>query len=260
MIPVYPYTFPNKTVTAQAFGKDAGNFRVGFAEHTQVPPENFYPIARAAYDLGIRELFVPDPHTFTRDIVDKESFSYVDIVGGVRIRHGAIADGVMLDPGMAVAMVTGDCPTITLIARHLVGVIHGGLASLLPQPFRLGDSVVDRMMKLVPKEWHGEAKVLVSCHIGPEHFVYPMNHLEFGKINQERRDFILHEYSRFAPAILPDPRANHINIFQLIAAQFWGYGIRKIQDDGIDTAAGDSGFWSHTRGDSGRNCVIVVRK
>jgi copper oxidase (laccase) domain-containing protein len=261
----YPYSFPSlPKVDVRVFGSSA-NFRVEDWDD----PDRFRPVAIKAASLGIREIFVPKPSDFNGLVVDKESFPYTTKICGVRIRYGAIADGVILRRGMSTAIITGDCPTVTMVAGKIVIAAHAGLASLLPQPFRLGDSVIDRMMNLVASEQRAAAEVLVSCHIQPASFIYPPDDPKYGEVNRERQRFITDNYGHWAPWILPGLTMRNrewcndgkIDLFYLIVAQIKRIEgqCTEIYDDGIDTAASGSDFHSQCRdrATSGRNAVIV---
>ena len=261
----YPYSFPSlPKVKVRVFGSPA-NFRVEDWDD----PDRFRPVAIKAAGLGIREIFVPKPSEFNGLVVDEESFPYTTKICGVRVRYGAIADGVILKRGMSTAIITGDCPTVTMVAGKIVIVAHAGLASLLPQPFRLGDSVIDRMMNLIPPELRASTEVLASCHVQPKSFIYPPDDQRYGEVNRERQRFIVDNYGHWAPWILPGLTMRNqkwcnegkIDLFYLIVAQIKRIEgqCTEIYDDCIDTAVPGSGFHSQRRdkATSGRNAVLV---
>jgi copper oxidase (laccase) domain-containing protein len=244
------------------FGKP-NNFRVGSDWNN---PEGYTAIAHQAATLGIKELWVPDPHTFNREVVRHERFHSQTTIAGVVVHYGVQADGIDLERGMTTAIITGDCPTLTLATGEVSIVAHAGLESLLPSKpsFRLGNSVIDQMIRRLPVVSPYKIDVVVSCHIGEKHLTYPNNDPTWGKINRERRQFIKRHYPAATEPILPDGEdGEQISLLGLITSQLLGYGIgfHRLIYDGFDTAAPDSPFHSHRRdgASSGRNAVIVDR-
>ena len=217
--------------------------------------------ARIAEDALIPGICLPDPRSFNTVICSSK-----DLTQGIQgncnevvLYCGVMADGVVINPGQAAAIASGDCPTIVAYASgaRVAIVAHAGLGSLIDEglwagkaPTRTHFSVVDAIVDAAKR--HGVVKpdfleVRVVCGIGPGRY--------------ERKD-LAGKIRAVWPTCVD---GQNVNMAKLITLQFERHGVLSVASDQVDTY-GDQGvdgkpLWHSNRRDrngSGRNLVLVV--
>ncbi len=226
---------------------------------------------------GITELYAPCPTTSNARIALKDEFTHrprsIFTVGGE-----VKADGVVLDrTGQACIIKSADCPTIIAFtasyARRKCVVAHAGRDSLVDPHYTRGlgrsrshKSVVDSIMAEFSTKDREELYVYSVLGIGAKHFSHPVDDDTYGRQNRELMEYIDGNYG--VHCFFGPKNDGCINLHEVIKAQFDLYRNEAnifIANDRSETfneplAGPGTGFrwWSHRRGDSARNAVVVA--
>lgn len=162
------------------------------------------------------------------------------------------ADGAIIGPGEVYALASADCPLValndpetrTMVAVHFsreTGVDKDILGTALE---RFTDQQRQRLV------------AVITLGIAPEHFDHPWDHHRFGDMNRERSLYLLFKFGD--GALVGPAKYGCINLRWIAAARLISEGVKpyNIYADGLDTY-GDPDYWSHKRGDVGRNLVLA---
>ncbi len=244
-------------------------------------PQVRLQLLRLMTSQGVRLAFAPDPRGFNTLIGGRQIRSEFKLVTDqhAALYHGAELDGYRLEEPGAVAIATGDCPTIIaylLRRNHPVVVAHAGFDSLIdrarwdPQvqrQYRVRESVLDVLLQHFPRETWSQLRFFVAAGIGNS-FSYPVDHPVYGTINRLRLQYLRgnDRYRRW-PIVVGNPDEGRISLLAIIRAQLATYDIQpeQVEHDGLDTAT-DRSLWSHSRwareqkGPDGRNLVLVISR
>lgn len=164
--------------------------------------ETWQRLASFCSSFYVWEVLAPRPHpTAPVDLIVqrdhlKEVIDFRSAGKTFRIRRGVDAHLLELDPGQAGYFATADCPCFLAKDMDTGQAIfaHAGRECLLNEESILHDgdywhqSIVDTVMRRFEKSRN--IQVRVFCGISGENFGHPVDHPEYGKVNQKRIDYI----------------------------------------------------------------------
>ena len=228
-----------------------------------------HPTARIIETLGQSTIAIPQVYTFSANTGSYDDFPTHYQIENVKILTGLHTDAVILKPGQAAGIVTGDCPTIVIENTKTgeVAAAHGVRNSNIDRknidtgiPSRPYEGVVASVLdytKWRPEDLH----VFVCAGIAPEHFEHPWSDPTYGEPNRAMVKWIIEKYGE--QCVFGNPEDGRIDLFALIKSQCVQFGIdaEHIQHDTLDTYS-DERLWSHRNRNKsdGRNIVIVFCK
>ena len=219
---------------------------------------------------GILKIFAPKVTNANKVIAREHDFKKEIVCNGVSVFHGIAADGVLIPSRSAFFIASADCPTLVL--QDSLGSIvatHAGRQCLFDPASFLGgrrhgfESVIDGALDLL---WDDPTHIHASvfCGIGEEHFTHPREHFAYGDVNEAMIKYVVKRWGR--DCFGPDLTEGQLNLFELIKAQLKESGVpeKNIWHDGActysdRTSSGEYMWWSHRRGDRGRNGILVMR-
>lgn len=219
---------------------------------------------------GILKIFAPKVTSANKLIAQEHDFKKEIVCNGVSVFHGIAADGVLIPPRSAFFIASADCPTLVLQdSQGSIVATHAGRQCLLDSASFLGgrqhrfESVIDEALQFL---WDDPAHIHASvfCGIGQEHFTHPIEHFAYGDVNEAMIKYVVKRWGR--DCFGPDLTQGQLSLFELIKAQLKesGVSIKHIWHDGACTYSDlisplKHMWWSHRRGDKGRNGVLVMR-
>ncbi|MCK6462984.1 MAG: laccase domain-containing protein [Candidatus Pacebacteria bacterium] len=272
--PATPFKINSEKVSIYLFGK----------------PHNFSPRDNAgivtetlkfyAINNGVTNIFAPSCEKFNAEVVWEKSFRQkIRFRGGLTIRKGVFADGVVLENRQDAFFVpSADCPTVVATGKYIVIAAHAGRDCLLDKQkihtgkrSRRNGSVVDAIMEkyIMAGEFIKDLRVFITCGIKAENFRHPINHPQYGKKNEVLINHLLTEYGE--DCLKGNPEEGKISLDGLIKTQFLRHGVppENLLADGIDTFSDnilDEHVWhscarAKTQEEKGqRNGVFIFRK
>jgi copper oxidase (laccase) domain-containing protein len=227
----------------------------------------------------VKRLFCPNPSKMNGHVATRDEF-VIHTRSPLKFYNSALADAVVLEkPGEACLIKSADCPTIVVWnpeadwKRRKVVVAHGARNSLVDMMHVRGFSQGEREHKSVitpvigqfDKSERPKLMVYIALGIGAQYFDHPFDHDTYGFQNEV---MIKHILEKFGPMCVEKPiKKGMLNLRALIRAQCMQEGVlsANIIADRHDTFSErrqmwsrTSQWWSHKRGDSGRNAVLVV--
>lgn len=247
-------------------------------------------VITAARSLEIAELHVLVPGNATG-----KCFT----INGAKVRHSAHVegfnisqfdrdvDGIIVGKGVAVGILTADCPTIISRDRQLryvegklmpqrFAILHGGRNSLL-QPKRVVEAIKspDGLTARNPRQgiieslfldhsWCiDESQFFMACGIAPKNFFHSYNDPQQTQPDYNRKmlEHINKLFRNDQRVTSGGPGAGGytINLKELAEAEariLCGYRGASFKSDGLDTFQHGL-LWSRRRGESGNNLIIV---
>ncbi|MBI2108868.1 MAG: laccase domain-containing protein [Parcubacteria group bacterium] len=224
-----------------------------------------------AREHGVLRVFAPRVTSASKMIVDKDCFTKVMICNGRKVSYGIDADGVLIPSQSAFFIAPADCPTLVLQSSEgKMVATHAGRNCLLDDGLLSGntthpgvESVVYEGLKLLrcnPQKIYAS----IFCGIGEQYFIHPIEGTPHQDKNEQLIKYVCKRWGRkcFGPN-LPE---GQLNLFELISMQLREAGVQEknIWHDGActysDLISKDKPmWWSHRRGDKGRNGVLVMR-
>lgn len=268
--------YENPRIGVSTFGKPF-NARLLFSTPTRA--EDLYPgteqlrarlldnLAVETNRYGATDIFVPRVDKFNASLTESSGLKNTEselLLHEVSLHRSDDAsffhDGVILHPGEAAFIITGDCHTIVAWSDNRdepVIASHAGRNSLHTINHTHStacESVVYEILKKYSDPTSVHIRVLAG--IGKETFTHPLDHATYAQQNQE----LVHYFAQFGAAD-PSDVTGSIDIATAIANQFVTQGVpdRQIAWDKIDTAT-DNRFWSNRRDGKPRNGVLVCAK
>lgn len=195
---------------------------------------------------GVKKIFAPSCKKFNAEIVWEKSFRHkIRIRGGLTIRKGVFADGVVLENKQEAFFIpSADCPTVIAAGKYVVIAAHAGRDCLLDKQkihtgkrSRRNEGVVDAIMEkyLMAGEFIKDLHVFITCGIKSENFPHPINHPRYGKKNKILIKHLLEKYGN--GCLKGKPEEGLISLDDLIKKQFVLHDVppENITADGIDT-------------------------
>jgi hypothetical protein len=223
-------------------------------------------LAVEASRYGIKRIYVPRVDEFNAHLARPEVFinPEIEIIGNdIELLRSDdpsfFHDGVILKPGEAAFIITGDCPTIATYSDDETEPIiasHAGRNSLhtVNHKHRTNsNSVVDEIAKQYrnPESVH----LRIIAGIGKEQFTHPLDHPTYGEHNRK----LVQYFAQFGAAD-PADQKGCLDLIQAITSQAVANGVfNDISWDGIDTTT-DPRFWSNRRDGKPRNGILVCAR
>ena len=265
--------YENNTVGVSTFGKPF-NGRLLYSRADELHPNTEHLRTRLLTNLadeanryGATDIFVPRVDRFNASLTETSKFKNTEIESlphGVSLHRSDdesfFNDGVILSPGEAAFIITGDCHTIVAWSDNQdepVIASHAGRNSLHTIN-HAHTSASESVVYEILKKYHNpiSINIRVVAGIGKDIFTHPLDHAKYAKQNQE----LIQYFSQFSAADSTDT-AGHIDIATAIRNQFIIQGVpdSQIKWDKIDTAS-DERFWSYRIDDKPRNGILVCAK
>lgn len=230
-------------------------------------------IGEYAHQEKIKTLLCPSATEMNKKIVSEGAFLDRVAYKGVTMHFGTWADGVILNGRVGFFIASADCPTLVLqFDNGKTVATHAGRECLFDRnTFNLKikkdrGSVVFKALTVVPGNIE-KVYVSIFCGIKPHYFSHWTGHSIHGKNN---RDMIAHITEQWGGDCFlsgeKDRSLGKLDLVRLICAQLKEAGVpeKHIWHDGSCTfsdvvAHGVPLWWSHRRGDEGRNGVLVMQ-
>ena len=270
---------PLFSVRVEVFGRKTGNWSIRHVKEKRDMPN--YPLARKrvrtictiAAIRGAKCVIAPIPSRLSGTVIAARN---VPPEGVIRLTppflRGIYADGAFLGRNEAFFMASADCPIVVLVGTQsgIVAALHGGRDAIIDRsaaekgiPSRRYESVVDAALARFPDE-PDAIFAFIGFGIGARHFRHPFGHPVHGKRNRALVSYLMHKYGC---VVRGAEEEGCIDLSEIIFRQIVRHKIPacNIKRDGADTfsdkdASGEYRFWSHARGDDGRNGILVTRK
>jgi len=220
-------------------------------------------ITKHAPHYGLERIYAPSVTSANRLIVGPDEFTQKVSCNGVSVFFGISADGVKLPPRSAFFIASADCPTLVLQSPEGEFVAtHAGRKSLVDDENDEGGVVFSALNLFSGNASQTYASVF--CGISAEHFNHPIEHSQYGNKNRKLIAYICKRWGR--ECFGKDLTEGNLNLFELISAQLKKAGVSTghIWHDGACTYKDiqyslNPMWWSHRRGDVGRNGILVMR-
>ena len=253
---------------AHLFGRALGD--IGKADDHKAREQ----MAAYAAELDIKRILAINPSKFNARVIVPRAryFAGHHMHHGVTIHHGAFVDGIVgMLTGSAVWIRTADCPTVVLVGRGQVTVLHCGLKSLIAQywhPQYVGAPNRPSVIQAAMARLHtppSELTAHIVCGIGPRSYLLRMDHPVHGRHNKRLMREVQTRWGKQCVRRV-GLRERSVSLTDIITAQLLQAGVpeARIQPDLNDTAAdkdrqtGEFIWYSASRGDTERNHVLVA--
>lgn len=218
--------------------------------------------------LGTKDIYAPKPTEFNALLCRKDALTeLVEIKNGVQsvtLHRGALADGLILEPGDLFGNSLGGCPDLVVWRRdtNLLGVAHAGRRSVINEykignteaKMRLHESVVSQLINGLggsPVAVKKELWAAIIFPVKPELFTHPWSDTPEGKLNEARcRRFFEQCGQKSVPGWLTSQRMKgEIDLYSALREQLLQFGVPQRH---IRLLPLPNGWWT-TRGDPARN-------
>ena len=218
------------------------------------------------------------PTAFNARLVewDKHSRHRLHLNFGVQLLRGDEGDAVEVPRGTVACFASKDCLSgVIETPSGKVFLGHFGRDAILPgdlirannmEEARSRLSVIDVIMRAIPKEERFETRYGLFCGIAAKHFHHPTTHeaadrhrltLDDALIESNGRmvRYLLERYNK--SVLVGDLEEGNISLEQVVHHQFQKYGVTTCSlHDGVDTYS-NKHLYSNREKDRGNNLVLV---
>lgn len=196
-------------------------------------PANWHKLIPFLKENGINTVYVPDCSTFTGRLGDPSDFKEQIEIDGIKFLSGSKCEGIIIPKGCAELILTADCLAGIYhdITNNIVIGFHAGLASLFDKEHiindaspRVNETIIDDLPK---RQDENDYEIFILGGINSNHFIYNVNHSEFGRGNKKMWNFFFEFYG--TDAVSADPQKGNINLEGIIMLQLLSFRFKPTE-------------------------------